>query len=199
MHSLYSFLDILFLTWTFWPIVVGLPLICYGVVSSLEAKDESEAWPTLLIILAGAATLYRYPALRLTEWQTWAYAVGGYVLIGFLLTLYKWVMVLVDFRKSDVAKDIAETRTAYSSPKKAAASLGSLYRYKKCLVEVNDADGTISVRPNWHSYPLATWATYWPFFAFSVILDPIKRGIEHAIGWLKSFFDGIARRFAVKG
>jgi hypothetical protein len=209
MHLLISILDFLLLGFFFYPLVVGLLLLAYAVTASLEKEKEWGVGPLLLLTLTGGALLYHFPILRSTDWSVWAGVTGGYMAVGFMVSLYKWVDVLIAFRKRPVAADIVEAKEEEyrCSPQnhaaarlKDAANRLTGYRepYCDCVADCND-DGTITLRPDWRKHPIAAWATYWPFFALSIPFDWLKRGIERITNWLRQFWDGIARRFSVRG
>lgn len=210
MYFLISVLDFLFLSWFFYPVIVILPIICYAIVFKTSEENEFPVEPSFLLIPVIGALLWRFPSLRglFADWHVYLYVVGGYVLAGFLLSLYKWIMVLVDFRKPNVkimigcCRSDIETRYSHNhnaaKDQQVAEQLRRDYQFKNCLVTVNP-DRSITIYPDRHKYPIATWWVYWPFFLLSVVFDPLKRVIEKLTEWTKTFYESIARRFSVKG
>ena len=199
-------LDFLLLSWAFWLIAPGLTVIAYIIVSELADEKEWGFAPLFFLALAGGALWYRYPEVRLT-WSGAAWAAAGYVAAGFILSLWKWLTVLLDFKKLPVAVMIACQKAdariqnpsyhAQAVLNEAARKLAHDCTLKGCKVVENA--GTITIYPDWRRHPIATWFTYWPFFLFSVVLDPVKRGIARLVQELKELYESIAKRFKVEG
>ncbi len=190
------------------PLVI-VPIACYyAIVNSID--DHYKTWsgrPLTCLLLLGGAALYRWPAARFTDWHTWLYYTLAYVAAGFAVALYKWIAVLVEFRKGDVTGDIARARQRVTkdADERFAADLllnrivDNLARdYRGHIVE-STPDGSITIWPDWRKHPIATHWTYWPFFVLSIPLDWLTHGIEWAADRLKDFWNGIAQRFSVKG
>ena len=208
-------LDFLLMTWIFWPIILTLPLVAYYNVTDSVKEEESEFLAGFLIAAIVGALVYKFPALRgyFDGWRACLVVFGGYIAAGFLLSLYKWLSVLWDFRKQDVRNKIEECRIDYSVAEekyKTKKESGERFNpepdsvedrvenlFKKCNVEKNE-DGTFTVFPNWKQYPIGIWWVYWPFFLLELPFDFVKRVMERLFNWLRHFYNGIAKSFAVK-
>jgi len=210
MTIITTILDFLLMTWIFWPIILTLPFIAYYNVVSAVKDNDSEVFAGFLIAAIGGALAYKFPALRgyFDGWHACFVVLGGNVAGGFLLSLYKWFSVLWDFRKADVKGRIEACRSAYDTDVEKNSSRGystpsvkdrieGLIIFKKCNVEENE-DKTFTVFPNWKQYPIGTWWVYWPFFLLELPLDFVKRIMENLFNWLRHFYNGIAKSFAVK-
>ena len=55
----------------------------------------------------------------------------------------------------------------------------------------------ISVYPDWKCHPVAAWWVYWPFFAFSIIFDPITRTCRWLFKLVKNYYEMLAKSFSV--
>ena len=105
-------LDFLLLTWVFWPIILALPLVAYYNVTVAVKNGYTEVFAGLLIGAVIGILSYRFPSFRgyFDGWRAFVVVIGGYVVVGFLLSLYKWLSVLWDFRKSDVKKKVEDIK-----------------------------------------------------------------------------------------
>jgi hypothetical protein len=191
---------ILFLfAWTFWPIVVLLPIIAYMAVQT-AAKEDSGSFAAIFLmsVVVGLLT-YKYQWIRdlFTSWTSIAYVIGGYVLAGFLVSLYKWFMVLFDFKKlkEEVRAEITKLKNSGTLGDELNRVLSN--HYAKCYVDVDD-NNVVTIYPNWKEHPIGVWWVYWPFFILSVVFDPLKRIIENLYERLKDFYNFIAKQFSVK-
>lgn len=207
MTLITSLLDFLFMTWVFWPIILTLPFVAYYNVVSAVKDDESEVFAGFVIATIVGILAYKFPAVRgyFDGWRAWSVVLGGYVAAGFLLSLYKWFVVLWDFRKLNVKETIEkckkEAKDAEDSGNRYCPSVESRLKdysdFQKCIVE--SSEGTYTIYPNWKKYPISIWWTYWPFFLLEIPFDFIKRIMENLFNWLRHFYNSIAKSFAVKG
>lgn len=206
-------LDFLLMTWVFWPIILILPLAAYYNVTTAVKEEETEVFAGVLIAGIVGALAYKFPAIRgfFDGWKAVAIVLGGYVVAGFLLSLYKWLVVLWDFRKLDVKGRVEACRNAHAAADEAALKKRSETSYmsnpsvesrvkeldvfEKCVVETSN--DTFMIYPNWKKYPIGTWWVYWPFFLLELPFDFVKRIMENLFNWLKHFYNGIAQKFAV--
>ena len=53
-------------------------------------------------------------------------------------------------------------------------------------------------RLNWRAYPVFTGWVDWPYFAVSVVTDPIEQFVRAAVRRLRAFFEWTAKIFEVK-
>ena len=201
-------LDFLLMTWIFWPIILTLPFVAFYNVFSAVKDDESEVFAGFVIAAIVGILAYKFPTVRgyFEGWRAWSVVLGGYVATGFLLSLYKWFVVLWDFRKQDVKAYINAAKADHqtSEEKVAKSGFGSSSsvedilenKFTKCVVE--EENGVYSVYPNWKKYPIGTWWVYWPFFLLELPFDFVKRIMERLFNWLRHFYNGIAKSFAVK-
>ena len=225
MSYLTSVIDFLVLTWLFWPLLVLIPIVCYFMVLDAVRHEHYPLMPELLLAAVIAAVVYHFPVLHLYafSWQVWALAVPVYIVAGFGIAFYKWMAVIHDFRASGPAAIIASTRAdvwqeavkanrvKWTGPELVKEVSSRLDRYwdRKAVIEVppsrcpdqlTQAEFSavaLRVYPNWKKHPIATWWVYWPFFALSVVFDPIERFIRQLTAWLKGVFNGVARKFSV--
>jgi hypothetical protein len=212
MTIITAILDFLLMTWVFWPIILTLPFVAYYNVVSAVKDDESEIFSGFLIAAIVGILAYKFPAFRgyFDGWRAVAVVAGGYVAAGFLLSLYKWFVVLWDFRKADPKSVVESCRKEYAhreEERETGKLSGSYYNipvkerikerpeFNKCIVETSD--DTFMIYPNWKKYPIGTWWVYWPFFLLELPFDFIKRVMENVFKWLKHFYNGIAQKFAV--
>lgn len=222
MITFYYVLDFLAFSWIFWPLLGFLFFWPFVVLMHCIADDESEKtlfYPIFPFLIAFSLFFYHFPHIRpnFLIWQTYVYGVGGYVLAGFLVSLYKWFMKLHDFRKMDkdgLWKEISSSLSnrygcKEMTPEEVKEELitqikrnklkGSFYEppYSKYKVDLDQND-QLRIYPNWKKYPLSMWWTYWPFYMFEVVLDPIRRFINSVVDLLKEFYNKIAQHFSVK-
>jgi hypothetical protein len=208
MTIITAILDFLFMTWVFWPIILVLPFVAYYNVTNAVKDNECEVFAGVLIAGIVGILAYKYPAVRgyFDGWRAWAVVLGGYVAAGFLLSLYKWLVVLWDFRKGDIKGDIAQCKREYNNEYERNFAKGYSVTsmadrveraFPKCNTTANE-DGTFTVFPNWKKYPIGTWWTYWPFFLLELPFDFVKRIMENLFNWLRHFYNSIAQRFSVR-
>lgn len=186
-----SLLSFLFLGWFFWPLSIGLLLGAYAVV-----KDADE-FPTGSLFLLGSVLgfcLYRYPELRdvLFSIKGAAYSVGGYILAGGVVSLWKWVTVLLDFRR-DAPEHLKKVNVNQPPGDRAKCLSRFIYGSGRDLVK----ESAGSFYPDYRRFPIATWWTYWPLFLFQVILDPITRAIRRFVNFFRDIYEAVAKRFSV--
>lgn len=196
-------LEYLFLGWAFW---VLLPLFALFSWLTLADTNEARVWPAFWSVLILGAVFYRYPAFMPHGWG-WAWSALLYVAAGFSVSLTKWLWVLIDFRKLPVAEDIANAKAvadrknpqnhSFARCGDAAHDLHYRDRYRHCSVETDGV--TIMITPDWRKHPVANWLAYWPFFACSLILDPLSRLASRTVKALKRVYQTMAEQFTVKG
>ncbi len=204
--------DFILLTWFFWPLAILFPLGAYFSLRDSVKKEESPILPGFLIALAGTILAYRYPWFReiVTSWKSIAWLVGSYVTAGFVLALYKWFVILWDFRKTDFKAHVDDAKLGLKNNPRASFLDESHYESDRVLsllrrstsldkfnIQYND-DATYSFYPNWKQYPIGSWWVYWPFFLFEIPFDVLTRLITNLFNWFRYLFNGIARKFAVK-
>lgn len=194
-----TILDYLLLGWLFWPVAIVPLLIAYALVNA----DDSDCAVGALILSAVAlgACLYRYPEFRAFAftWSGAAWLVGGYVVAGGILSLWKWVNVLMDFKRK--APEALKKVKRPDAPSEIAENLGrSIFGYGKShyVVSGDGLNGDSVYYPNYKVFPIATWWVYWPFFTLSVVFDPINRLIRRVYDLLKGVYERMARTVAVK-
>lgn len=92
-------LDWLFLGWVFWPMFIIFSFWSYGSVR--KSKHEFAFFPLILIAVMGFAAVWRWPVLKtlFSSWELIALAVGAYIVAGFIVSLYKYIAELHDFKK----------------------------------------------------------------------------------------------------
>lgn len=187
-----TFISYLMIDWVFWTLNLILILVARN-----ELKDEDDVWDwcALLVAIITAGLLYRYDSFRAfaLTWRGAGWIVGGYAVAGGVTALAKWLIVLVDFRPKARAWLDANTDYQTKYPDKADALSRDLFGSGRD--RVIESEG--SFYPNWKRFPIAVWATYWPFFAFSVILDPITRAAKRAVKWMGTLFERLSKSFAV--
>lgn len=207
MTIITAVLDFLLMTWIFWPIIVVLPFVAFYNVFSAVKEDEVEVFAGAVIAAIVGILAYKFPVVRgyFDGWRAWCVILGGYVSAGFLLSLYKWLVVLWDFRKADVKGRIQSCRNSYNAEMEKGRSsyIDSVKQriqnlFEKCVVEENN-DNTFSVFPNWRKYPIGLWWVYWPFFLLELPFDFVKRIAESLFQWLRHFYNSVAKKFAVRG
>jgi hypothetical protein len=204
-------LDLLFLSWLFWPILFGVPILCWIFITSAVKDEEFTIGAALLMLLVLFANFWRYsyPSLAvLTTWHFWVTGLTVYLGAGFVISTYKWFMVIMNLRKdlqnkvliSTHKNDIQHHHPDWDGEEIARAVVRVIEDksyYSKLKVE---ADGLqVLVFPNWKKYPIGTWWVYWPFFLLEVVFDPIQRVVEKVVDFLKDYYHYIAKYFAVKG
>ena len=209
----FTVLNFLFLTWVFWPIVLGILLVAFGKIVYSVREHDFAVFPAFLIATTGAAIAYRYPSIRpyFFTWQGVGIVFGAYVVAGFLVSLYKWMAVLIDFKKLDVSSAIAKVRVDEDKEYlRLKQKHGNDYEYTRdvlsevqgyfsnCVVK-ESADGKISVYPNWKKHPIGTWWSYWPFFALELPFDFVKQIGERLLSLMRHFYNGIAEKFVAEG
>lgn len=213
MHLLTSFLDLLFLSWFFYPLVIVFPVICYYIIEqtgrSVYHDNDWPGGPLFLLAIVGAAVLYRFPTLRPASWHGYIWWALTYIAIGFGVALYKWLAVLVAFKRGHVKIDIARAKAAElaENPQNHARAqlneaVDRLKRdsdYRRCIITVDGDTGFITIYPNWQQHPIASWFAYWPFHALSIPFDWLTDAVEWVAKALRGFWEGIAKHFSVKG
>ena len=199
--------------WLFWPVVSLMALVAIVVLAEGLANDEANFRPAplalLVLVAAGLAFHFDWVHQYLGDWRAWTYGLGGYVLAGFLVSMYKWTMKALDFRRDQsvtiknlilTTREQVEKDEPLLSKEKQANEVARIINRRdyhgKTVASVN-TDGTISVCLNSESFPIASWWTYWPYFLLSVVLDPIHRLVMRLLNWLRDVYHRIARFFSV--
>ena len=204
-----AILNFLFLTWVFWPLAILSPIIAFGMVANLTDKADRygcfkhEVWspvPGFFIAFFVAALAWHFPFLRgyFDGWRAIATVLGGYVIVGFFMSFYKWIVVLVEFykeRENIIARITEVKKSALSSTHHSCEEMIES-EYKFCNVEKRE-DDTYIVYPNWKKYPIEIWWCYWPFFIVQIPFDIVKDFIERAFNWIKGFYNSIAKKFSI--
>jgi hypothetical protein len=208
MQIVITLLDLLFLTWFFW---LSVPVASLGMliaVFTVNDNDDPPFYPPILLAFVALGIAWHCPWLKdgIFNWHYWVIGFAAYYVIGFVVCMYKWLGVLTDFRGGQfttiepiivrVIKDVKEDQRV-SVPSRDTVTQDRLESsFPKCIVAVGDDE--VSIRPNWNSYPVSNWWNYWPAYAFSIIVDPIRRLIKASLKALRHFFDWMARRFSVE-
>lgn len=188
-------LDILMVWWVYWPMSILL-LSCGYALGHQEDEFHPEALIFLGALLAGI--LYRFDNLRhfLLSWDGALLGAGGYLMIGAAISLCKWMQKLDGFKtfaKDWLPKNKPDPRN-FTPPQKERLERAWTDTY--ATGRVTEQDGVFFL--NWRKFPLATWWIYWPFFSFSVILDPIRDLVNTIIAWFGNRLEQLAKIFSVK-
>ncbi len=194
-----TILGYLMLPWVFYPLCGTIIGFVYNAVEDDKDFDEAPLWWIAIIV---ACCLYRFDSFRAYAF-TWGGAlslVAAYVGAGIGVALWKWVIALSDF-KARVALWMAQRTPDYvqkvipvNQAKDMSSDLydGSPYHAVKVVF-----GETVTYVLDHKQFPLVTWAVYWPFFLFSVALDPIARLVRRILSALKGVLDTLAKRFSV--
>ncbi len=186
---LFSIVDFLVLTWAFWLIAPGLCLWSYCYVKPKHTASFHFG-PVFLMGLVVAACAYKWPVVR--EWlipgKLWL-TMAGYLFIGFLTTLIKWRTITQRFANADTSYFTAETEK-YRIEQSLELPSGSL--------EVKTAGPEPEYYLHWKKFPFGTWWTYWPFFMFSIVLEPILNTVDWLMNRAKFIYEGMARNASIK-
>src|ERR1035438_3413468 len=96
-----SILAFLIETWAFWILSPVLLFVTYSALTS-RRRGAFPVSPILAYAVLLAAIGYKYPALRhyALTWTGGGILVGGYVVAGFVVSLLKWVVSLLEFMRS---------------------------------------------------------------------------------------------------
>jgi uncharacterized protein involved in tolerance to divalent cations len=183
-------------SWFFWPLDAMLFIGFVAGVGAAEKENEKSNFSTLLLVAALAVCAAHWNlGHRFLSWKFDLALVGAYVGVGFITMMYKWGGCLATFR--EVAVGITESTDRLSAIQNALPWQRHSYVADDRVLLDN------SVTPprymlNWKIFPIFSWWFDWPYYIFSVIVDPIKRFIRAAIRWLKDFFTWTARLASVK-
>ncbi len=191
----FTIVDFIFLGWFFWPLFAAFSIGSYLCIRG--DKDETFSGGALfLIACALAASAVRWPEFRalIFSIKGAALILGIYTAIGGALALWKWLAVLMDFRKA--APEILTQARANKVDsdelrKHLAETIYGYYHGRDKVKESNDG----SFYPNSKAFPIATWWVYWPFFFFNVILDPVARFIRYVADLFSNLYENLAKKF----
>jgi len=172
-----------------------------------KQQDDFVSLPGILALIISGMLVYHYHWFHyLSSWKFWVWSLVIYLVAGFCVSLYKWFMVLFDFKKNllEINSAVQNAKVKISGKTEAPLTdtgmakvvkdLTSYWNGHYCVGYVGDS---IKVYPNWIKHPIAMWWMYWPAYSISVILDPIQRLVRNLVDWMKRFYDSIARRFSI--
>jgi hypothetical protein len=200
-----------FLTFAFWLIVPGLFLTSYIIVcgdSDPTDLNEIPLIPAFLLSVAIYGISFKYALI--TSWAGLGWFLLAYAGIGFAVSVYKWVEVLVKFPKKDISEKIEEAkakfRAKFTDPdanskdfrRNMEYAAGCWYDAKRCKVECNESQH-VSVYPDWKQHPIAAWWVYWPLFSLSIPFEWGRKIVNKLTKLLKDFWNNLAKQFAAKG
>ncbi len=162
------------MTWVFWPIIFILPVAAYYNVAKSCRAEEPEIFAGLIISSFIGVLLYHFPLLReyCNTWKSIGYIILIYSALGFAVSLYKWAMVIIDFRKSDaqfklntLKSEDAEKNKKYPERLYKDSLEYSIKReFPKCSIIRNQSNETYIIYPNLEEYPIIKWWVYWRVF-----------------------------------
>ncbi len=202
------------LSWLFIPLVAISLLATY-----FNVKNDRDDFPIFSgFLVAGIVYLssFRFESLSvLFSWSNIGYFLGGYILIGFFVALFKWILKLKEFKRvalekrTDLEESLEKDVLSYldknprSNREDAIKSvvdgnrnrLVSTLSYKYNLVCVDSVTGKIYLGVE-KSLVSKHWI-YWPFFILTVVLDPITEFVNFMVDYLKNLFTIISKRFSV--
>ena len=212
------------ITWLFWLVILFSFFITAKAVTESAEEDSFGCAHVLFFTIFVTFIIYRFDGLRaFLAWPNWIYVLGGYLVAGFGIAIYKWFQRVSAFRKfaQTAALEIEEELREQESLQRLAP--GARIPNSHSSVDPKDKEtprtllkkqldnhynfhniGTDTTNPEEPKYYLmssksrvALWWTFWPFFLFSVVLDPLTRIIRSASALLSSIFTRISKRFSV--
>lgn len=202
-------LDLLFLSWFFWPVIAFFPVICYFVVIDGFKDSEWRTAPAILLSIVALAVVWRFDSLKpyAKDWHWWAIAFGTYMGAGFCMTLYKWMRVIIAFRKQDikssiqrVRENVDKTQHMNHEPARNNEVVRELkMMFPKTVVTCDSSDRSITIWPDRNAYSLSLWWCYWPFFLLEIPFELVGDLVTGLLRFLRGFYNGLAKSFSVKG
>lgn len=201
------------LSWLFFPIAAITILTTY-----FNVKNERNEFPIFSgIVIGGLVYLasFRFEELAKFSWNNIFYVLGAYVLAGFLVSLFQWIKTLREFKvfATDAKKRLIESfeedvnglmsrnagytrkEAVDSTTKSHKSSLRSSLSHNFKNVNFDEQTGKFYLGVD-KSTMSKHWV-YWPFFALSIIFDPITEFVNFVIDYAKNLFTSISKRFAV--
>ena len=202
IHYITIVLDLLVLSWFFWPLAVFSVLGCYAAATN---EDEfSKPALAAFSILVGAV-IYRY---GLPHAVAWYWLLLGYATAGLVTVLVKWLVELSHFRRRAVEIEADLTNCSKSVNIEYAQRSALLddiekrlsYNFKVLAVEDESTAQrpTVALVLDWRRYPISNWWVFWPCFIFTAILDPITELAKRAVKACSRLLELIAKLYAIK-
>lgn len=212
MEYVITFFTWVALSWLFFPIA------CLSLITTyFNIKNDERDFPIVSGIVLGLVvwlSILRFDFPQFS-WANLAYFVGGYIIIGFFVALFKWVQRLKEFKK--VATEIKEKKDGeynsifskyreqnynWSEEQLKSSTLESIkrstetdlsYRFSNVLYDTSTKKFYLGV----NKVSVSTHWVYWPFFVLSIVFEPIASVINFLVDYTKNFFTSISKRFSV--
>ncbi len=186
-------LNWLLLGWLIWPILTLGLLIPYWLVKGMERDFASPAF--IPIAIAIGAAWWRWPAVFPHTWGGAALVAGLYLAAGAVYSGVKYLQTLRRFQ-GDVQHILAQAPNLELVDKVARleANLTEWGRGWDKGYEI--ANGVAQL--NWRCLPLANWWVWWPWFLCGSAFELVSNLGNHLVAAFKGFYQGLAKRFAVK-
>lgn len=193
-------LDLLLIGYVFWPVLFVFALLIYASIERGKSILCGNFFGVLFIAAVWAHYRTIPPFINIVEFA------GIYILVGFLVSLYKYFIILYDFRKNAPAA-ITKIKKHYSPPTYRLNDKEMITRVESDLsteldlpynsVEYDETTNSYHIKYN-NCGPIALWWIYWPCYLLSTIFDPIERFIKYIYEKIKGFYNNMAKWFGVK-
>lgn len=181
-------LNWLLFSWLIWPIIaLGLFVPNYIV----KADKDFAGIAFLPIGIAIGAAWWRWPAIFPHTWGGAALAAGLYLAAGGVYSAFKYLQTLRAFKAQ--AEEALKGCSGNEGDRK--ARLRSAFCYSSGLSVRFDENGA---QLDWARLPIANWWIWFPYFLCGTAFDFVSNLGDRLVGAFKGFYQGLAKRFAVK-
>lgn len=193
-----AILELLLLWYVFWPLAAIFSITSYCTV----ANNEYGEWKVFPIFLLAAVVIglgFYYPSFGayLFTLKGAITATVSYVIVGGIVSMWKWLVVLMNFKEKAKTYDL-------KSPGNVDYHCIELIKHVFPSFRQYDITHKNAVLYDGHKYylnskvfPISYWWTYWPLFLFSVVFDPIARIIRRLTKWLSDVYETVSKMFSV--
>ncbi len=197
LNWLTAILNFAVLSWFFWIMIGAFAGISYWYIRPKNGQKylaEFKFGPIFFIAMMVAASAYRWPEVR--EWvMPWKCLItlGAYTVVGVLTMLIKWRTVTSNYYHG--AAD-AFSKFGNESPTNQARFVASHMDLPENAIEYNAKIPEFLL--NWKVFPFGTWLVYWPYYIFSIVLEPIMNIANSIVTSMKGVFIQMAHSTAYR-
>lgn len=191
------FITFLAYTWAFYILALATVVVSYIWVMDTDDRYRDGYFPFGPTLIVGAFIYIlatRFDVLKqFIIWPNIMATIGGYLLIGFFVSLFRYVRRLSEFKEYATERKSENFKGSIDS--EYINSMRGDLKYKFHNVTFEEKTGKFSLDHK-RSNITRHWI-YWPFFLVSVVFDPIGDFVKFSVKRLGFLYQHLSKKYAV--